>query len=80
MSHHDLPREGAVHVINQLIAQHNIGRRELMFLAKRSSPRIPREKGVIRFRDPQTGKTWTGVGRTPNWFKAIPNAREVCKV
>lgn len=80
MSHHDLPRPEAVHVINQLIAQHNIGRRELMFLAKRSSPRIPREKGVIRFRHPETGKTWTGVGRPPEWFKAHPNAREAFKV
>jgi DNA-binding protein H-NS len=25
--------------------------------------------GVVKYTDPATGKTWTGRGRQPNWFK-----------
>ncbi len=26
--------------------------------------------GIAKYTDPTTGKTWTGRGRQPNWFKA----------
>ena len=32
--------------------------------------------GVPKFRDPETGKTWTGVGKRPNWYmKATEGGR-----
>jgi DNA-binding protein H-NS len=24
---------------------------------------------LVRYRDPETGKTWNGLGRPPNWIK-----------
>lgn len=70
--HHS--RHEVIERINSLIAVHGIKKSELTF------PRKIIEKGITRFRDPATGKTWTGHGRPPAWFKAIPNAREVCKI
>lgn len=32
------------------------------------------KKGVPRFQDPSTLKTWSGIGRPPKWFKDNPNA------
>lgn len=26
-------------------------------------------RGRVQYRDPDSGKTWCGVGRTPNWIK-----------
>ena len=35
------------------------------------SKKVKAEKpvGVAKYTDPATGKTWTGRGRQPNWFK-----------
>jgi DNA-binding protein H-NS len=29
--------------------------------------------GVAKYRDPKTGKTWTGRGKPPNWIKDVKN-------
>lgn len=29
----------------------------------------PDLSAFVRFRDPQTGKTWNGAGRPPNWIR-----------
>lgn len=72
--HHEISRHEVIERINSLVAVHAIHRSELTF------PRKKQESGIARFRNPSNGKTWTGHGRTPAWFKAIPNAREVCKI
>ena len=40
-----------------------------------SAPKAPRTRAAAgsvaaKFRDPQTGKTWAGRGRQPEWFSA----------
>ncbi len=27
--------------------------------------------GAVKFRNPQTGQTWSGKGRTPGWIRAV---------
>lgn len=77
MAETELKRDEAIRMINQYIAVHGIFKEELTFPRKN---RKAVDKGVIRYRDPHYGMTWTGYGRAPAWFKAIPNAKEVCKV
>lgn len=36
----------------------------------------PRSKGVAKYRDPATGKTWTGHGRAPDWIRNAANRDE----
>jgi len=33
--------------------------------------------GVPKYRDPATGKTWTGHGRAPEWIKGVANRDDV---
>jgi DNA-binding protein H-NS len=34
----------------------------------------PRKTGTVKYRDPDTGLTWTGQGRAPNWITAAEAA------
>lgn len=36
--------------------------------AKSPGGRASRSPGVAKYRDPASGKTWTGVGKRPAWF------------
>lgn len=29
----------------------------------------PRLSDLVRYRDPETGQAWNGIGRPPNWIK-----------
>jgi DNA-binding protein H-NS len=33
----------------------------------------PATVGVAKYRDPATGKTWTGRGKPPDWIKGVKN-------
>ena len=47
--------------------------------AKKAAAKTPRGKkarsgsGVAKYRDPKSGKTWTGFGRTPGWLASAKN-------
>lgn len=46
------------------------GRRGPAKAAKASKPATGRSKVAAKYRDPATGNTWTGRGKTPNWLTA----------
>lgn len=71
---HEFSREEVIAQVNADIAQFNIRKDELTF------PRFVRDKGVAKYRDPATGKTWTGHGRTPMWVKNSPHGKEHFKI
>lgn len=55
--------------IEQQIAELNIRREKL--IAMYGTPKKvkkPRSAGVIKFRHPENGKTWTGKGKPPQWI------------
>lgn len=39
----------------------------------------PGSVGVVKYRNPETGQTWTGKGRTPGWIRDAAD-REVFRV
>ena len=55
--------------IKEKMAKHGITPADLGFSGKASSKTA--SKGVVapKYRDPATGKTWTGRGRAPRWIK-----------
>lgn len=44
--------------------------------AKKAAPKakLARQASAPKYRDEATGKTWTGVGKRPGWFKAALEA------
>jgi DNA-binding protein H-NS len=41
--------------------------------AAKAGPATPRPAGVPKYRDPKTGKTWTGNGKAPGWIAGAKN-------
>ena len=56
---------GAIAEAKALIARHNLTVSDL-FEAKK--PGRPRGKVAPKYRNPETGETWTGRGRAPRWM------------
>lgn len=53
--------------IKEQIAEYGITAEELGFASKRATSR--KTGGLpAKYRDPKTGKTWSGRGRTPSWL------------
>lgn len=45
--------------------------------AKAAAPAAKRTAGAAKFRDPDSGRTWTGRGRRPQWFiDAVANGKK----
>jgi DNA-binding protein H-NS len=59
-------RKDAISQIRNLIYTFDVTESELLgLLHRRSSVNSP------KYRDPSTGKTWTGQGKPPNWIKDV---------
>jgi DNA-binding protein H-NS len=58
--------EQAIADIKQKIVEYGITAEELGFLSKRSTPK----KAPLppKYRNPKTGETWSGRGRSPAWL------------
>jgi DNA-binding protein H-NS len=70
-------RATAITDIKALIAAYELKPEELGYPATPSLPKRDRKpekkrdrtpKGAPKYRDPVSGATWTGTGRTPNWI------------
>jgi len=55
----------AIKQVKDLIAAHDLTADQIF------GKKVKQEKpaGIPKYTDPATGKTWTGRGRQPNWFK-----------
>lgn len=60
----------AIDHIKAQIAEYGITAEELGFSSKRTASRKTGGSGGLppKYRDPKTGKTWTGRGRAPAWL------------
>ena len=69
----------ALDSIRELIQQYGLTQDDLLGLFKKRRGRTagakaaPATKGVAKYRDPETGRTWTGQGKPPNWIKDAPD-------
>lgn len=69
----------ALDTIRELIRQYDLTQDDLLGLFRKRRGRAdganvaPATKGVPKYRDPETGRTWTGQGKPPNWIKDAPD-------
>ncbi|RYX96071.1 MAG: H-NS histone family protein [Comamonadaceae bacterium] len=70
-------RAEAIASAKSLIKEHGLTGAELGFSGKSSTPKAPKaassdKRATVapKFKDPASGKTWTGRGKTPSWLAA----------
>lgn len=70
----------AIKKVKQLIAQYGLTAQDVGLdgAAGRGKPKgrassagAAKTEGVAKYRDPQSGKTWTGRGKPPNWIAGV---------
>jgi DNA-binding protein H-NS len=77
---------GVVKKIKEAIAAYGLTAQDLGLSGGKASSKAPVERaakapksgkpttvGVAKYRDPATGKTWTGRGKPPDWIKGAKN-------
>lgn len=71
--------EQALDQIRDLIQQYDLTIDDLQVLFKKRRGKRAAvtagqaTKGTPKYRDPETGRTWTGQGKPPNWIKDAPD-------
>jgi DNA-binding protein H-NS len=74
-------RAGAIAQVKALMAEHGLTMADLGGKAPASGPAsAPRKGGKVapKYRDPETGTTWSGRGLQPKWLKAaLANGRKL---
>jgi DNA-binding protein H-NS len=70
-------RGQAIASAKELIKTHQLSAADLGLTGKKSAPRRnersssdKRSAVAAKYKDPSSGKTWTGRGKTPNWLAA----------
>jgi len=66
-------RTQAIAAAKELIKTHELNALELGFSGKASAKRVTTDKRnsvAPKYQDPETGKTWTGRGKTPAWLSS----------
>ena len=75
---------GAIAEIKRLMAQFGISGDDLGFSGRAGMTKIKNRGSVAaKYRDPVSGKTWTGRGRRPGWvldLEAVGKSLEDCRV
>lgn len=61
-------RRGAIQQIRELMQNHGVTLQDLEEGTKKR-PGKDRSPVAAKYRDPESGKTWTGRGRAPLWLK-----------
>lgn len=60
--------DSAVQQIRDLMSHYGITVKEIMPAADRERARRTRQRVEPKYRDPASGKTWTGRGKPPTWI------------
>jgi DNA-binding protein H-NS len=58
----------AIADIKQKVAEYDLTAEELGFAPERKPARKAASTSVARYRNPKTGETWSGRGRSPSWL------------
>ena len=64
--------------IKQKIVEYNLTAEELGFTTKRAKAR--KTASVAKYRNPKTGETWSGRGRSPGWLAGKNRERFLIEV
>lgn len=75
-------RKSIINEINDLIAMHDVAADELTFPGATKGRKVRVGKpgkgtvGEAKYKDPSSGKTWTGHGKPPSWIPPDKEARK----
>ncbi|MFL9931347.1 H-NS histone family protein [Paraburkholderia sp. RL18-103-BIB-C] len=58
----------AIADIKQKVAEYDLTAEELGFTTGRKPARKAASTSIARYRNPKTGETWSGRGRSPSWL------------
>ena len=70
----------AIADIKQKIAEYDVTAEELGFTSPRKQARKGASTSVARYRNPKTGETWSGRGRSPGWIAGKNRERFLIEV
>ena len=70
----------AIADIKQKIAEYDVTAEELGFTSPRKPSRKAASTSVARYRNPKTGETWSGRGRSPGWIAGKNRERFLIEV
>ncbi|MEW9582620.1 H-NS family nucleoid-associated regulatory protein [Paraburkholderia sp. DGU8] len=70
----------AIADIKQKIAEYDVTAEELGFTSVRKPARKSASTSVPRYRNPKTGETWSGRGRSPGWIAGKNRERFLIEV
>jgi DNA-binding protein H-NS len=70
----------AIADIKQKIAEYDVTAEELGFTSPRKPARKAASTSVARYRNPKTGETWSGRGRSPGWIAGKNRERFLIEV
>lgn len=62
-------RNAAIASVREMIAEHELTQEELFAVRKPRSSGGDKKSVAAKYRDPETGATWTGRGKPPTWIK-----------
>jgi DNA-binding protein H-NS len=68
----------AIAEIKQKIVEYDLTAEELGFTSKRATAR--KTASVAKYRNPKTGETWSGRGRSPGWLAGKNRERFLIEV
>jgi DNA-binding protein H-NS len=70
----------AIADIKQKVAEYDLTAEELGFTTERKPARKTASTSVAKYRNPKTGETWSGRGRSPSWLAGKNRERFLIEV
>jgi DNA-binding protein H-NS len=62
-------RDAALQTVRELVAKHKFTAKEISQPPAGAHPANPTETVEAKYRNPETGETWSGRGRAPAWLE-----------
>jgi DNA-binding protein H-NS len=62
-------RDAALQTVRDLVAKHKFTAKEISQPPAGSSPANPTDAVEAKYKNPETGETWSGRGRAPAWLE-----------
>ncbi|EYC50983.1 H-NS histone [Hylemonella gracilis str. Niagara R] len=62
-------RDAALRTVRELVAKHKFTAKEISQPPAGAAPASPADAVDAKYRNPETGETWSGRGRAPAWLE-----------
>lgn len=66
--------QGAIDKVRALVQEFNLSEKDIFGASKQKKPASKRGEVAAKYKDPVSGKTWSGRGLTPKWLAGANKA------